>query len=154
MYKVDQWKGVACNCINKRVFLRNSLVVDSTVLSSFLAAPPLTLENVMSVVKGVRNWQTLAKQLVAAYDNDDEHGSDEDCLKTVVRQFLQEGYLYRPASWRAVIWSLYKANEIQLADQIRSYGEQLEGVCLCMYMYVNMSLSHMLYIMTHAVILC
>ena len=27
-------------------------VVDSTVLFSFLAAPPLTLENVMSVVKG------------------------------------------------------------------------------------------------------
>ena len=124
-------------------------MVDSTVLSFFLAAPPLTLENVLSVVKGVRNWRTLAKQLVMAYDKDDdenkyyigatdldalqrEHGSDEDCLKTVVRQFLQEGGgRYRPASWRAVIWCLYKANEIQLANQIRSYGEQLEGVCFC-----------------------
>ena len=148
MYKVDQWKGVACNCINKRVLLRNSFVVDSTVLSSFLAAPPLTLENVMSVVKGVRNWRTVAKHLVRAYDKDDyedkrftgatdldalqhEHGSDEDCLKTVVRQFLQRGGRYSEASWRAVVWCLYKANEIQVADQIRHYGEQLEGVCLC-----------------------
>ena len=130
-------------------------VVDSTVLSSFLAAPPLTLENVMSVVKGVRRWRTLAKHLVNGYDKDDdeykyylyrtdldalqhEHGSDEDCLKAVVSQFLQgqERGRYRPASWRGVIWSLYEANEIQLADQIRSYGERLEGVCLCMYLYI------------------
>ena len=41
--------------------------------------------------------------------------------------------VYRQASWRAVIWCLYKANEIQLADQIRSYGKQLEGMCLCIH---------------------
>ena len=122
-------------------------MVDSTVLSSFLAAPPLTLENVMSVVKRVR-WRTLAKHLVYGYDKDDdeyriinnstdldalqrEHGSDEDCLKAVVSRFLLEKVWYR-ASWREVIWSLYMANEIQLADQIRSYAERLEGVCLCM----------------------
>ena len=128
-------------------------MVDSTVLSSFLAAPPLTLENVMSVVKGVRRWRTLAKHLVWAYDKDDdeykyylyrtdldalqhEHGSDEDCLKAVVSKFVHGEGQYRPASWRRVIWSLYEANEIQLADSIRSYGERLEGVCLCMYIYI------------------
>ena len=127
-------------------------VVDSTVLSSLLAAPPLTLENVMSVVKGVRNWRTLAKELVRIYDvwnkcyagatdlnaPQREHGSDKNCLKTIVRRFLRGGGKYRQ-TWRAVIWSLYKANEIQLADQIRSYGEQLEGVFLCtlLCMYVN-----------------
>ena len=122
-------------------------MVDSTVLSSFLVAPLLTLENVLSVVKGVRNWRTLAKHLVRGYDKDDdgnryyrgatdldalqrEHGSVEDCLKTVVRQFVDRRDWYN-VTWRAVIWSLYKASEIQLADQIRSYGEQLEGVCLC-----------------------
>ena len=127
-------------------------MVDSTVLSSFLAAPPLTLENVMSVVKGVKRWRTLAKHLVSGYDKDDdeygdclystdldalqcEHGSDEDCLKAVVRIFLQERGRYRSASWKGVIWCLYKANEIQLADQIQSYG-RLEGVCLCMYVYI------------------
>ena len=107
----------------------------------------------MSVVKGVKRWRTLAKHLVYGYDNDDdeyrgyrgstdldslqrEHGSDEDCLKAVVSKFLQGEGQYWPASWRGVIWSLYKANEIQLADQIRSYGERLEGVCLCMYVYI------------------
>ena len=107
----------------------------------------------MLVVKGVRRWRTLAKHLVSGYDKDDdeyrgwygstdldalqrEHGSDEDCLKAVVSKFLQGKGRYRPASWRRVIWSLYEANEIQLADQIRSYGERLEGVCLCMYVYI------------------
>ena len=107
----------------------------------------------MSVVKGVRRWRTLAKHLVWGYDKDDdeyriiynstdldalqhEHGSDEDCLKAVVSEFLQGRSRYRPASWRRVIWSLYEANEIQLADQIRSYGERLKGVCLCMYVYI------------------
>ena len=122
-------------------------VVDSTVLSSFLAAPPLTLENVMSVVKGVRKWRALAKHLVRGYDKDDdeyspfgtdldalqhEHGSNENSLKAVVSKFLQGESWYSPA-WRGVIWCLYEANEIQLADQIRSYAERLEGVCLCMY---------------------
>ena len=152
MYQVDQWTGVACNCINKHHCGRLY-----TVLSSFLAAPPLTLENVMSVVKGVSRWRTLAKHLVRGYDKDDdenkkyygstdldalqhEHGSDEDCLKAVVSKFLQGKGQYRPESWRGVIWSLYEANEIQLADQIQSYGERLTGVCLCMYMYVNIIL--------------
>ena len=128
-------------------------MVDSTVLSSFLAAPPLTLENVMLVVKGVRRWRTLAKHIVLSHDKDNkeyryyskstdldalqrERGSDEDCLKAVVSKFLQGKGRYSPASWRGVIWSLYEANEIQLADQIRSYGERLEGVCLCMYVYI------------------
>ena len=133
-------------------------------MSFFLAAPPLTLENVMSVVKGVRNWQTLAKHLVFSYDKDDdehtpygtdldalqcEHGSDEDCLKTVVRKFLQgRGGRYIQASWRAVIWSLYLANEIQLANQIRSYCEQLEGVCLCIHNTTG-SHAHSTYILVH-----
>ena len=129
-------------------------MVDSTVLSSFLAAPPLTLENVMTVVKRVRRWRTLAKHLVNSYDRDDgywtrnsygstdldalqrQHGSDEDCLKVVVSRFLKGHSQYTQASWRALIWSLYKANEIHLADQIRSYGERLKGVCLCMYLYI------------------
>ena len=125
-------------------------MVDSTVLSSFLAAPPLTLENVMSVVKGVRRWRTLAKHLVNGYDKDDDeyrdypgstdldalqrqYGSNENCLKAAVSKFLLGKGQYSPASWRGVIWSLYEANEIQLADQIRSYGERLEGVCLCLH---------------------
>ena len=107
----------------------------------------------MSVVKGARRWRTLAKHLVYGYDKDDkmywnypestdldalqhEHGSDEDCLKAVVSKFLKGKGQYWVVSWRGVIWSLYNANEMQLADQIWSYGERLEGVCLCTYVYI------------------
>ena len=126
-------------------------MVDPTVLLSHLAAPSLTLENVLPVVKGVRSWRTLAKHLVYAYDPEDggvpplmpgtvdlddfqhQHGSDEDCLKVVVEKFLLGEGQYSQPSWRAVIWSLYNANEIQLAEHIRCYAEPLQGVCMCMY---------------------
>ena len=123
----------------------------STVLS-LPVGPPLTVENVMSVVKGVKMWRTLAKQLVNAYDKDDslvlfeginldnlerQHHSDEDCLKAVIEIFLEGESKYSQPSWRAVIWCLYLSDEIHLAEQIQSYGEQLEGVCLCMWLYLH-----------------
>ena len=102
------------------------------------------MENVISVVKGVRSWRTLAKKLVHAYDRNDghyafaigsinldnlqhQHHSDEECLKAIVEEFLEGGW---PQSWRSVIWSLYLSDEIHLADQIQSYAEPLEGVCV------------------------
>ena len=109
----------------------------------------------MSVVKGVKKWRTLAKKLVEAYDKDDDHRiivfpdainlddlqrqhhSDEDCLKVIIETFLKEKGQYRQPSWRAVIWCLYLSDEIHLAEQIQSYGEQLEGVCLCMWLYLH-----------------
>ena len=107
----------------------------------------------MSVVKGVKRWRTLAKQLVEAYDDKDDddkyginldnlqqqHHSDENCLKDIIEIFLKRNghYWYRSPSWRAVIWCLYKSDEIHLAEQIQSYGEQLEGVCLCMWLYLH-----------------
>ena len=108
----------------------------------------------MSVVKGVKRWRTLAKQLVNAYNKNEiihrfdainlddlqrQHHSDEDCLKTIVEIFLKgKGqHRYRPPSWRTVIWCLYMSDEIHLAEQIQSYGEQLEGVCLCMWLYLH-----------------
>ena len=116
-----------------------------TSLSCFPVAPPLTLENVMSVVKGVKRWRTLAKQLVWAYDKDDErvrgvhgavdldalqrqHGSDQNCIIAVLERFLEGGAgWYQQPTWRAIIFSLYKANETQLADQFRSYAEPVKG---------------------------
>ena len=100
-------------------------------------------------MKEVRSWRTLAKQLVYAYDQDDmtnkffpnsinlddsqhQHGSDENCLKAVVEKFFLGGGRYRP-SWRAVIWSLYQAHEIHLANQIRIYAEPVQGMCMCVY---------------------
>ena len=118
-------------------------------LFSFSVAPPLTVENVMAVVKRVRSWRTLAKRLIIAHSKDNEHvfygstdlddlqrqhSSDEDCLKEVVELFLQgKGgrYSRHQSSWRCVLWCLLFVDEIQLAYQFKSYSEHLEGECLC-----------------------
>ena len=83
------------------------------------------------LLKGVKSWRKLAKELlVYAYDKDTpdddiqrdggedldalqhQHGSDEDCLKAVIEKFVKGkvGY-YDIPTWRAVIWALYNANE-------------------------------------------
>ena len=74
-----------------------------------------------------------------------QHGSDKNCLKAVVEKFLLGGGQYWPQqpSWRAVIWSLYKAHEIHLANQIRIYAEPVQGVCMCVYIPKR---SHVLHI--------
>ena len=99
-----------------------------------------------TLVRKVKSWRKLAKELIWAYNQNDclydsvdkvdldalqrLYGSDEECLKSVIEKFLQGRGRYKQPSWRAVIWSLYKANEIQLASHIKSYGEPLQGVCI------------------------
>ena len=106
------------------------------MLSSLLSlspAPPLTLDNVWNVVKNIRSWRTLG-QHICNYDsfmlNDIQrrHVSDEACIKAVIKGFLSgKGYRYHQPSWRALIWSLYQSNEIQLAEHIRSFAEPVQG---------------------------
>ena len=61
----------------------------------------------------------------------EQYDFDEDCLKAVVERFLKGGnLLYKQPSWRAVIWCLYEANEFQLAEQIRSYAEPVQGTVI------------------------
>ena len=102
------------------------------LLSSGPPAPLLTPENVMIVVKEVRSWRRLGEHLLYMPEShldsfQHQHGSDEACLKAVVERFLLGDYPYWQPSWREVIWALYKANEIHLADQIRSYAEPVQG---------------------------
>ena len=96
-------------------------------------APPLTLDNVLNVVKNVQDWRPLCMAMLG-YGPDviqSQHDSDEDCLKDVVERFLRGGSaLYKKPSWRAVIWCLYKAKEIQLAEQIKSYAEGVQGTVI------------------------
>ena len=105
----------------------------------------------MSVVQGVERWQTLAKRLVWAHDKDDgfkypddvdldalqhQHVSDQDCLKAIVKRFLEgRGGRYEQPTWRAIIYSLYRAKETQLTDQFRSYAEPVKGerMYFCMH---------------------
>ena len=65
-----------------------------------------------------------------------QHGSDQDCLKAIVKRFLNgKGGRYQQPTWRAIIYSLYRANESQLVDQFRSYAEPVKGEIMyfCMH---------------------
>ena len=119
-----------------------------TVLSPLPVVPSLTSDTLLPLLKRVKNWRGLAKKLIRAYDKDDKlppiprrghslhsldalqrrHGSDEDCLKAVIEVFLQGKGQYEQPSWRAVLWSLCNANEFQLAVNIKSYAEPLQGM--------------------------
>ena len=95
-------------------------------------APPLTLDNVLKAVEGVKVWKPLGNWGFGVNTDSikHQHDSDEACLKAVVEKFLLgEGDLQ--PSWRAVIYSLDMAVEVQLADNIRSFGEPVQGECTC-----------------------
>ena len=106
-----------------------------------LAAPPLSVDEVLQVVKGV-NWRRLGKELIEEYmyvnlqtkrttlDRiHDEHKSDEARLRAAVEEFLTKTDTRRGRpSWRRVIWALYCVNEIDKAQQISSYAEPLQGM--------------------------
>ena len=85
-------------------------------------APPLTVDYIMKAVEGVKNWEGLA-HLFGVY-----HISDS--LKDAVERFLKGQGLYQP-SWRAVIFTLDGIGETHLANRIRSCGELVQGVCVC-----------------------
>ena len=122
------------------------------ILSSLLVAPPLTSDVLLPLLKGVKSWRKLAKELLYAYDKDDGEfsrfflpldsshdlddlqGSDKDCLKAVIEIFLQGRGRYKQPSWRVVLQSLYNANELQPAANIKSYAEPLQGVCTFLLM--------------------
>ena len=93
--------------------------------------PPLTLDNVFDAVKNVRSWSALGEYIYSSsFELDDiqrRHASDEACLKAVIELFLNGEGDYKQPSWRAIIWSLYNANEIQLAECIRSFAEPVQG---------------------------
>ena len=100
------------------------------VLSS--PAPPLTLDNILEAVKNVQSWCTLGECIYSPLSSEldaiqRQHISDEACLKAVIEGFLSDKGCYKP-SWRAVIWSLYEANEIQLAEHSRSFAEPVKGM--------------------------
>ena len=118
-----------------------------------IVAPPLTVDEVLKAVSGV-NWRRLGKELLREYDYGgfddhvsrrtnldiihDKHKSDVACLRAVVEEFLDTGtsiVLFRlnPPSWKRVIWTLYRIDEIDKAQQIRSYAEPLEGMQLLIY---------------------
>ena len=125
------------------------------ILSSLLVAPPLTSDVLLPLLKGVKSWRKLAKELIYAYDEDDpfsslltppsysqhnlddlqlQWGTDEDCLKAVIEIFLQGRGRYKQPSWKAVLRSIYNTDDLQPAASIKSYAEPLQGVCIILLM--------------------
>ena len=123
--------------------------------SSLPVAPPLTSDTLLPLLKVVKNWRRLAKQLIYAEDGLFEqlrisapptlppppgysrhdldalqrrYGSDEECLKAVIEVFLQGKGQYEHPSWRVVLESLFNVNEFQLAANVKSYAEPLQGM--------------------------
>ena len=89
-------------------------------------------------MEGVKDWTILGQWGFGVVDTDSielQHDSDEDCLKALVEKFLLGEGFYQPL-WRAVIYSLDKANEVQLADKIRSFGEPVQGDHECSYLFI------------------
>ena len=85
-----------------------------------------------AVVKNVRNWRSLGEGMGYSSTMLDsiqrQYDSDESRLKAVVEHFFKSGG--NQPSWRAVICILYRANELQLAEQIRSYAEPVQGTVI------------------------
>ena len=116
-------------CIIYLVLYRNSLI----------SAPPLTFDNVLDVVKNVQSWHTLGQHMYSrSLLNLDKRQlvSDEACLKAMIEGFLSGKGYYQQPSWRAVIWSLYRADETQLAGHIRSFAEPMQGKIVVLMMMV------------------
>ena len=83
-------------------------------------APPLTVDNIMKAVKGVKDWEELAHWLGVHYSS--------SSLKDAVEWFLK-GQSYYQLSWKAIIFALDGAHESDLANHIMSYGEAVQGRC-------------------------
>ena len=88
-----------------------------------------------AVVKNVQSWRSLSEwigyhPLDLSNNIQQQYDSDEDYLKAVVKRFLKDGGQFQQPSWRAIIWILYRANEFQLAEQIRSYAEPVQGTVI------------------------
>ena len=88
-------------------------------------APPLTVDNIMKAVEGVKDWTELAKWLgvYTIWPTDNSYG-----LKEAVEQFLKGQGNFQP-SWRTIIFALDGVNESGVANHIRSYGEPVQGRC-------------------------
>ena len=98
------------------------IIVLTVLLFLFSAAPPLTLENVLKVVEGVKDWKLLCFGF-GIFDNASLNG-----IRDVVEMFLLgKSICPRQPTWRSVIFALDKAGEIPLANCIRSYGEPVQG---------------------------
>jgi hypothetical protein len=87
---------------------------------SFSPAPPLTVENIMKEVEGVRNIVELQRWLngLASFFHPN--------IKRAVEDFVR-GWGHFQTSWRRVMFALDGTGETHLANRIRHYAEPVQG---------------------------
>ena len=91
---------------------------------------PLNLDNIMESIKNIcEEWHTLSLHLGIPEAKVDfvtsGSSSNEESLTAVVKEWLEGGGL--PASWRRLIWSLYKMDKITIANELTSCAEPVPG---------------------------
>ena len=106
------------------------------VFLSFLAALALTVENIMTALKGIeKEWYYLGDCLYVPKGVIDElwtqHSTDFDRLRTMLQYVLT---LHPYASWRSIIRALHVMKEHRVANKILEYAEPVTGT---MYMYTT-----------------
>ena len=89
------------------------------VLSS---APPLTLDNILKALEGMKDWRRLPQRLGVFL-------SSGNSFRDVMERFLNGHGRYQPC-WRAVIFALDGLGDTHLANHIKSYGGPIQGVCV------------------------
>ena len=94
-------------------------------------APPLSVDNVMAVLKGLEGrWSRIGDVLfvpeAVLYQIQADSSSNHDRLKSVVRYWVLKDPL---ASWRRLIWRLdrYGGDLKKVAESIMNYAEKLTG---------------------------
>ena len=91
-------------------------------------APPLTFDNLYSVLEEVKEqWRELSNWLGVYDATSDQYDSDEASLKDVVECYLQQEHNRR--TWRKVIWALDEMGKVHVADKIMSFAEPVQGGC-------------------------
>ena len=105
----------------------------------------LTVDNITNALAGI-NWKTIGQRILhlpdSKYDEiTKQYSSDDDRLRAGVREWLLRDPL---ASWRRVIDRLYWENEVERADSVAHYAEELTGMYMIMIM-IHTTLHHMMH---------
>ena len=97
-----------------------NLMYPKIYLYTLSPAPPLTVENILKALEGVKDWRMVDRWLLGTFI------ISSSSLKDAVEWFLQGQGNFQP-SWRAVIFALDGARGTRVADRIKSYGEPVQG---------------------------
>ena len=91
-------------------------------------APPLTFDNLYSVLEEVKEeWRNLSHWLGVYDATSDQYDSNEAALKDILESFLQLQHNSR--TWRTVILALDRMGKVHVADKIMSFAEPVQGGC-------------------------